>query len=76
MMVSLKKKEIKGHWLFLRWKMRQQELTKFLALKYGMRSSPCHFNFYMTKFQQVFMDRTKCSVRLHVGRSLPTPGLE
>ena len=56
-MVSLNK----GHCLFLRRKMRQRELTKFLALKYGKRSPPCHFNLYMTKFQQVFAGRAKCS---------------
>ena len=56
--VSLKKK---GHCLFLRRKMRQRELAKFLALKYGKRSSPCHFHLYVTKFQQVFAGHTKCS---------------
>ena len=58
----------KGHCLFLRRKMRQRELTKFLALKYGKRSSPFHFNLYMTKFQPVFAGRTKCSGGLHAAR--------
>ena len=64
-MVSLKKK---GLCLFLRRKMRQRELTKFLALKYGKRSSPCHFNLYMKKFQEVFAGGTKCSGGLHAAR--------
>ena len=59
----------KGHCPLLRRKMRQWELTialllmasKVFALKYGKRSSPCHFNLYMTKFQQMLAGRTKCS---------------
>ena len=56
-MVSLEK----SHCLFLRRKMRQRELTKFLVPKYGKRSSSGHFNLCMTKFQQVFAGCTKCS---------------
>ena len=48
--------------------MRQRELTKFLALKYGKLSSPGHVNLYMTKFQQVFAGRTKCSGGPHAAR--------